>query len=145
MAIAKKYRVVCGEHIRSQDNGYKVAHRVETVISHPEYNSGPGAYPNDIAVLKLVTPLEFTDYVRCFYFSDGNDHVYVNKISILSGWGRLGGGQKLANSLKKVEMRTLSNYECRRTWGGSINDGHICFLDQGKGSCNVRTFFSVSA
>ena len=51
------------------------------------------------------------------------------------------GGGSSANTLKKVNMEKISNWDCSQKWvnvsGAAINDGHICFFEEGKSACNV--------
>lgn len=50
-----------GEHNTTQETDREVIHQVDTIVAHFKYN--PQTYNNDIALLKLATPITFTKYI----------------------------------------------------------------------------------
>ena len=47
--------------------------KVETIFIHPKYN--PQTFSNDIAVLKMAKPAEFTAFVRPVCMWEGSDNL----------------------------------------------------------------------
>jgi len=43
------------------DHGTEATHRVETIITHNRYR--PNTYHNDIALIKLATPIRFSRFI----------------------------------------------------------------------------------
>ena len=66
---------------------YGVERGISRVISHPDYIDG--GFREDIAMLKLTTPVEFTDYVRpaCLATSDNEEEDYGATNCSVAGWG----------------------------------------------------------
>lgn len=50
-----------GEFDMLVDHGNEATHQVETIITHNRYR--PETYHNDIALIKLATPIRFSRYI----------------------------------------------------------------------------------
>lgn len=50
-----------GEFDMLVDHGNEATHQVETIITHNRYR--PETYHNDIALIKLATPIKFSRYI----------------------------------------------------------------------------------
>lgn len=53
--------VYSGEFDVLVDHGNEATHNVETIMTHNKYR--PDTYHNDIALIKLATPIKFTRYI----------------------------------------------------------------------------------
>lgn len=53
--------VPSGEFDVLVDHGNEATHNVETIITHNNYK--PKTYHNDIALIKLATPIKFSRYI----------------------------------------------------------------------------------
>ncbi|XP_046602863.1 venom protease-like isoform X1 [Neodiprion virginianus] len=84
--------------------------RIESSTIHPDY-SKPRHY-NDIAVVRLKTPVRYSEYVRpiCLPPDDGN--LYENAAVTLTGWGDVKSDGKASPLLHKVEINVISNSQC---------------------------------
>lgn len=62
-------------------------HYISDIVSHPEYNSD--TYNNDIAILKLLIPADFSDVVRpvCLWKDSTNYENVANRPGTVVGWG----------------------------------------------------------
>ncbi|XP_069011772.1 transmembrane protease serine 9-like [Embiotoca jacksoni] len=119
-------------------NPNEVSRTVATIILHPNYDSSTSN--NDIALLRLSSPVEFTDYIRpvCLaasgsVFNNGTD-------SWVTGWGAVkeGGSLPFPETLQEVEVQVLGNRQCNCLNGvGTVTDNMICagVLAGGKDSC----------
>lgn len=107
-------------------------------------------HPNDIALLKLVTPLRYTPTVKPISLPARDSP--VDGDVILSGWGSIGSdGQTMPNTLRKVTLPIVSLDTCVNRWrsikGNSvdINYSNVCAgpLSGGQAPCNVSFFSSL--
>uniref|UniRef100_A0A668TNF0 Peptidase S1 domain-containing protein n=1 Tax=Oreochromis aureus TaxID=47969 RepID=A0A668TNF0_OREAU len=114
------------------ENPNKVSRNVAKIILHPNYDSE--TYDNDIALLRLSSPVRFTDYIRpvCLaasgsVFNNGTD-------SWVTGWVAL----PFPQTLQEVEVPVVGNRQCNCLNGvGTVTDNMICagVLAGGKDSC----------
>uniref|UniRef100_A0A3B4H0L3 Testisin-like n=1 Tax=Pundamilia nyererei TaxID=303518 RepID=A0A3B4H0L3_9CICH len=119
-------------------NPNKVSRNVVKIILHPNYDSK--TYDNDITLLRLSSPVRFTDYIRpvCLaasgsVFNNGTD-------SWVTGWGAVKEGVALPfpQTLQEVEVPVVGNRQCNCLNGvGTVTDNMICagVLAGGKDSC----------
>ena len=56
---------------------------------HPNYNPNGNGFPNDIAVLRLSSPLTLNDKCQAAKLDTGNN--FNNQPAVITGWGRLYG------------------------------------------------------
>ena len=81
------WKISLGRQNLEGENPNEVSRDVAQIILHPNYDSDSS--DNDIALLKLSSPVSFTDYIRpvCLaasgsVFNNGTD-------SWVTGWGRI--------------------------------------------------------
>ncbi|ROL48631.1 Serine protease 27 [Anabarilius grahami] len=111
---------------------------VRAVIKHPSYNNVTN--DSDIALLKLSSPITFTDYISPVCLAaDGS--VFNSGIeSWITGWGNIDERVSLPspNVLQEVEVPVIGNRQCNCLYRvGNITDNMICagLLEGGKDSC----------
>uniref|UniRef100_A0A668RVY8 Peptidase S1 domain-containing protein n=1 Tax=Oreochromis aureus TaxID=47969 RepID=A0A668RVY8_OREAU len=114
------------------ENPNKVSRNVVKIILHPNYDSVTNN--NDIALLRLSSPVRFTDYIRpvCLaasgsVFNNGTDNW-------VTGWVAL----PFPQTLQEVEVPVVGNRQCNCLNGvGTVTDNMICagVLAGGKDSC----------
>ncbi|KAL3967662.1 phylloquinone omega-hydroxylase/docosahexaenoic acid omega-hydroxylase [Sarotherodon galilaeus] len=133
-----RWTVSLGLQSLQGENPNKVSRNVVKIILHPNYDSE--TYDNDIALLRLSSPVRFTDYIRpvCLaasgsVFNDGTD-------SWVTGWGAVKEGVALPfpQTLQEVEVPVVGNRQCNWLNGvGTVTDNMICagVLAGGKDSC----------
>ncbi|CAG7832226.1 unnamed protein product [Allacma fusca] len=132
-AKAEDFRIVAGEHDfdvvdeTSEQNRY-----VSQMWVHPKYNSR--TYKNDIALMKMDTPLKFNDYVKAAVLSNFTDPDQA--AFICAGWGTQYSGGTISSKLRQVELGFFSDTDCRNAYGPTaIADSMICAGSPGKDSC----------
>lgn len=72
---------------------------VSKKIVHPKYNFF--TYEYDLALVKLETPLEFTDHIAPICLP-GTEDLLVGANATVTGWGRLSEGGTLPTVLQEV-------------------------------------------
>ncbi|XP_014208050.1 uncharacterized protein LOC106639117 [Copidosoma floridanum] len=117
---------------------YEQVIRVDYILLHPEYVDN--GFINDIALLRLEKPLEFSDYVRpvCLPAAEPES----GAIGTATGWGQLYEiGRMFPDTLQEVELPLISTEECRRKTLFlplyRITSGMICagVKDGGRDAC----------
>ncbi|XP_071804691.1 trypsin-like [Asterias amurensis] len=132
---ADSYNVVVGSHDIS-DSGESTAssYPLEQIFIHEDYNTI--TLDNDITLLKLSSPVSFSDYVNtaCLPTSD----FPAGSNCVVTGWGN----QETAHrefTLQQVDVPIISNTQCNQpTWyDGHVTDNMICagYASGGKDSC----------
>ena len=127
---------------------------VATIISHPDYDSG--TTNNDVAILKLSTPIEESDLIKYITLPEAGSDPAAGVDAVVAGWyvllcpnlhihhmltakcrGSRGSGVPDTNALQKVTVPIVSREECNTLYSGRITDGMICagFDEGGKDSC----------
>ncbi|KAJ8963549.1 hypothetical protein NQ314_005554 [Rhamnusium bicolor] len=84
---------------------------VEKIIVHPNYSSQ--TYSNDLAILKLTTAADITDYVRpiCLWEDQTSLEAVIGKQGTVAGWGFDENG-KITEELTKAHMPVASQETC---------------------------------
>uniref|UniRef100_A0A668UX66 Peptidase S1 domain-containing protein n=1 Tax=Oreochromis aureus TaxID=47969 RepID=A0A668UX66_OREAU len=117
-------------------NPNAVSRTVTKIINHPNYNSVTNN--NDICLLQLSSPVNFTSYISpvCLAASDSTFYSGVN--SWVTGWGTIGISLPSPQNLMEVEVPVVGNRKCNCNYGvGEITDNMICagLSAGGKDSC----------
>uniref|UniRef100_A0A0A1WFI2 Transmembrane protease serine 6 n=1 Tax=Zeugodacus cucurbitae TaxID=28588 RepID=A0A0A1WFI2_ZEUCU len=96
---------------------------IQTTI-HPQYDQT--RIINDIAILKLDSPVQFTSSVRPVCLPNIN-HNFDNKDAIVAGWGLVKEGGVTSNYLQEATVPIISNRQCRETrYKSKITDVMLC-------------------
>lgn len=94
-----------------------------------------GNYRNDIALLKLEEPLDFSASISAIELA--TKEVPVNSKVTISGWGRTYTRGPISVRLKYNSLKALSQNDCAFSTGINYK-GLICLgHSAGKGACNV--------
>jgi secreted trypsin-like serine protease len=109
---------------------------VSQIFLHPQY-SQTNAPVNDIALIRLATPLSYTNQVQpvCLPSSDSTQTTPPST-GWVTGWGTTSSGGSLSRQLKQVNVPFVSYTSCRNSYGTAINDNLMtCAGITGKDSC----------
>ncbi|XP_030375598.1 transmembrane protease serine 9-like [Scaptodrosophila lebanonensis] len=125
------------EHDRKLSHIQKIDRKVMEVITHPKYNARN--YDNDIAILKLDEPVEFSELLHPVCMPTPG-RSFKGETAIVTGWGALKVGGPTSDTLQEVQVPVMSQDECRKSRYGAarITDNMLCagFVDKGgKDSC----------
>ena len=114
-----------GAHYRlSSSVGTEQDRAVAQIIIHENYTS-PLNYSNDIALMKLVTPVSLNVGVGSACLPDANPTL-VNKTCWITGWGALSFEGRLPNSLMQAEVPLVSKEICLQVYPNGIEDTMLC-------------------
>uniref|UniRef100_A0A3P8VSK8 Peptidase S1 domain-containing protein n=1 Tax=Cynoglossus semilaevis TaxID=244447 RepID=A0A3P8VSK8_CYNSE len=134
--------VYLGRQMKQSSSSHEVNRTIVHIISHPSYNSYNGN--NDISLLKLSSPVNFTNYIRPICLADSNSTFYNGTMGWLTGWGNVALGEPLPppQNLTEVNIPVVGNKECDCAYGkGFIKDTMMCAgsrVDR-KGLCHVMS------
>uniref|UniRef100_A0A1L8EAP4 Putative serine protease sp24d-like protein n=1 Tax=Haematobia irritans TaxID=7368 RepID=A0A1L8EAP4_HAEIR len=103
---------------------------IKRIIVHENY----GNFLNDVALLELMEPLEWSNTIKPIEMADSE--VPSGEDVIVSGWGRLFTGGPIPQRLQWNTLKALTTEECEKAieWG---YDSLICLAHtQNNGVCN---------
>jgi len=127
------YKVLLGLHDRSSTGSSHKAINVLKILKHPEYNS-PNEHSNDIAILKLSTPVQFDNAISTICLPDSD--VPAGKKCVVTGWGETqgtGNNQKLLQvAIPIIDKSTCND---RTHYRGLVDETMICAGEAGRDSC----------
>ncbi|KAF9801678.1 hypothetical protein SFRURICE_018235 [Spodoptera frugiperda] len=107
------FRVKFGEHDRCDKNQQALMTRyVVKVIAH---NFTLTDLSNDIALLKLNKPVEYSYAVKPVCLPTNDDKSYTSQTAIVAGWGAMNETGKWSCTVREAELPVLSNEACRNT------------------------------
>merc|ERR1719309_238340 len=136
----KTYRIKLGVHDHTKRERFVQQYRVPSkmIKVHPDYNNK--TVDNDFAILKLYRPMKYTKQVSrvCLPrdLSPSGGPKFVDKTSIVSGWGTVKENGQPSKVLMEAEVQTMDNSKCLESYGpGKITENMICASAPGKDAC----------
>ncbi|GAB6026967.1 hypothetical protein CHUAL_013636 [Chamberlinius hualienensis] len=111
---------------------------VSDVIVHAKFKLP--TYYNDIALLKLNRPVNYTDYIRPLCLPDeANDPIgdLMGQFATVVGWGTTSFGGRGSGVLRYAEVPIWDNSDCDNVYTQSIEKIYLCagYPDGGKDAC----------
>ncbi|XP_024128743.1 transmembrane protease serine 9 isoform X2 [Oryzias melastigma] len=133
---ASGVNVVLGLQSLQGSNPNRVSRTITTVILHPSWNLF--SLDNDIALLQLSSPVNFTDYISPVCLASTGSTFYSGINTWVTGWVSLPSTQ----TLQEIQEQIVGNRQCKCSYGASygasfITDNILCaeLLEGGKDSC----------
>ncbi|KAI1884808.1 hypothetical protein AGOR_G00230320 [Albula goreensis] len=133
---AADWTVFVGRQSQTGPNPNEESRAVAQIVSHPSYDSDSS--DNDVALLRLSSPVEFTDYILPVCLAADSSSFHTGTDSWVTGFGLTEENGAIANVLQEVEVPVIGNRQCNCLYGvGAITDNMICagLLQGGKDSC----------
>ncbi|KAL4648260.1 coagulation factor IX [Arapaima gigas] len=129
-----------GEHHVHNDEGTESDHQVAEQYLYPHYNPKKSQYNNDVALLRLSTPIAFSDYARpiCLGAYAFTEMVLTKSTtSLVSGWGKMRFEGAESPVLRKVTVPYVHRTECKYSSSDRITRNMFCagYLTELKDSC----------
>ncbi|KAJ8347345.1 hypothetical protein SKAU_G00287460 [Synaphobranchus kaupii] len=130
------WRVFVGRQNQVGANPNELSRNVVRIVPHPNYNDVPN--DNDIALLELSAAVPFNNFIIPACLAAEGSSFHTGTDSWVTGFGRIGEDEGLANTLQEVEVPVRGNRQCNCLYGvGSITSNMICagLLNGGKDAC----------
>uniref|UniRef100_A0A7N6AT25 Peptidase S1 domain-containing protein n=1 Tax=Anabas testudineus TaxID=64144 RepID=A0A7N6AT25_ANATE len=124
---------------QSDPNIYEVNRTVSQVIVNPDYNNT--LLNNDIALMKLSSPVNYTDYIKPICLASNSSQFYNSTLCWATGWNVIVNNQSLQdyNTLQEVQIPVIGNNECSCDYvldgNVDITNNMMCAGQQGNGTC----------
>ncbi|XP_024913430.1 chymotrypsin-like protease CTRL-1 [Cynoglossus semilaevis] len=128
-----------GKLTQSATSIHEVTRPVSQVIIHPDYNNN--TFDMDIGLLKLSSPVTFTDYIRPICLASNSSQFLSSTMCWATGWGKINSDEQLPASapLQQVQIPVVGKKECSCIYGAieaaNITDTMICAGELNKGIC----------
>ncbi|KAJ3656386.1 hypothetical protein Zmor_015468 [Zophobas morio] len=132
---AELFEIHLGTNTLDGSGPYAVKVSADEYILHPEYD--PLTLDNDIGLIWLRLPVEFSDYLKPVDFLPFGELPPVSSAMAI-GWGQIADDDPgLVTDLRYVYVTSVSNPECKIVYGDQITDNMVCAA----GNYNERTCF----
>ncbi|KAM6963885.1 chymotrypsin-like protease CTRL-1 [Tautogolabrus adspersus] len=128
-----------GRETQRGPNVNEVSRSVSRVIVHPNYNNT--LFNNDIALMKLDSPVNFTNYIRPICLASNSSQFHNSTLCWATGWGNVGKDEPLQafHALQEVQIPVIGNKQCSCNYmpepNANITDQMICAGQENKGIC----------
>ncbi|XP_012941486.1 chymotrypsin-like elastase family member 2A [Aplysia californica] len=133
MARSPIDRVTLGLHQRTKMSPWSQQKTVEAVVVHPGFTgfSSPTADPrNDIAMIKLSSPVKLTDAVTIACLST-RDSDFDHSLCFVTGWGHVDAAKRqLADVLQQSKTQALDAKQCRDVFRAMGDDTTVIEVKQ---------------
>ncbi|XP_046893976.1 serine protease 27-like [Hypomesus transpacificus] len=131
-------QVILGAKSLDQTNPNQVASSVAKIICNPNYDDTTSE--NDMCLLKLSSPVTFTNYIQPVCLAAPGSTYNAGIVSWVTGWGTINSDVNLPSprNLQEVDVPIVGNRQCNCNYGvGSITDNMLCagLKAGGKDSC----------
>nr|XP_057908092.1 uncharacterized protein LOC131104668 [Doryrhamphus excisus] len=116
-----------GESNTEDIDGNEVTHNVEAIFKHNNYR--PDTFHNDIALLKLATPIKFTRYMlpACLPESDFAEKVLMKQPhGMVSGFGRTGEDEDASTTMQRLSVPYVARHICQESTDFHISTRMFC-------------------
>ncbi|XP_045899484.1 prostasin-like [Micropterus dolomieu] len=128
--------VYLGRDTQDLPNSNEVSRTVTQVITHPNYDVP--SHNNDIALLRLSSPVTFNDYITPVCLAADGSAFDAGTTCWVTGWGSIRSGVSLPypQNLQEVSVPIVSNSDCNAAYG-TITSNMMCagVAQGGKDSC----------
>lgn len=139
------WEVRVGEHNQKLTETSERTYSVARVFHYPWYRG----YDNDLALMKLTSPIEVNDYVSPICLPEDSAVDFAEKQCVATGWGKVDYNKRGSDVLQKVQIEVYDNSECHRAYFPKFKIGirqwHLCAGTKigGKGTCHVSLMMLI--
>ncbi|TKS74938.1 Chymotrypsin-like elastase family member 3B [Collichthys lucidus] len=101
---------------------------VERIVVHPHWDDNCLSCGNDIAMIKLASPVDLNDKVQPSCLPESGQIVPNNDPCYITGWGRLYSGGPIASKLQQALLPVVGHSICSRSdwWGSTVKTTMVC-------------------
>jgi len=131
------YAYLGAHNLYDTESGRKIIYTTE-FVAHPEYDMESIA--NDVSLVRLPagSVTEYTDHIKPACLPPrGFQESQLGNIDLFAvGWGKTNNLANISPVLNQLEVRLISNSECRKSYGDIIRSTNICAEgNNGTGTC----------
>ncbi|XP_069122016.1 chymotrypsin-like protease CTRL-1 [Argopecten irradians] len=109
--------------------------RVKSMIEHPDFD---GLARNDVAIIKLTSPVKFNKYIQPMPRLANSSMDFMNRTCYVTGWGYTSGqAGSTARVLQQLNTPVIPNAECQDNIlvNYTVTDDMICTDSEPKNTC----------
>ncbi|KAM6924877.1 transmembrane protease serine 11D [Xenentodon cancila] len=122
------FRVVAGLKVLSAPGAHSQIRFIREIKMHDDYNDM--TYDNDITLVLLSSPLNFTDYIQPVCTPQNVSHEFILNFShcFITGWGSTYYKGHLTSGLQEAEVELIDRGRCNQpSWyDGNITENMLC-------------------
>ncbi|XP_050027683.3 coagulation factor IX-like [Dermacentor andersoni] len=127
-AQSSQLQVLLGKHNQFASEPHQLAVRIEKVLTHPDYDSD--SQDADVALVKLDSDVEFSDYVRPVALGDPDfvEKEFFSKPDVhgvVSGWGRTDEADH-SKVLQEIRVPIKTAVVCKASTELEVTDNMFC-------------------
>ncbi|XP_061592447.1 chymotrypsin-C-like [Cololabis saira] len=122
----RQYRVALGKHNLVDTDAGQVFMGTSNIIVHEKWS--PVFIRNDIALMKLESPVEFSNTIMAACLPTAGFLLPHNNPCYITGWGRLSTGGPIADNLQQALLPVVDHANCTKPdwWGFMVSDKMLC-------------------
>ncbi|XP_060930795.1 chymotrypsin-like elastase family member 2A [Limanda limanda] len=126
ISSGREYRVGLGKHNLIENEAGAVFMGTANIIVHEKWN--PFFIRNDIALIKLETPVSFSDSIMAACLPAAGFLLAHNEPCYVTGWGRISTGGPIADILQQALLPVVDHATCTKPdwWGSQVKDTMVC-------------------
>ncbi|XP_055366192.1 elastase 2 like isoform X2 [Betta splendens] len=123
---SREYRVALGKHNLAETEDKAVFMATADIIVHEDWNSF--FIRNDIALIKLVSPVTVTDIIKPACLPPADFILPNNAPCFVTGWGRTTTGGPLPDILQQALLPVVDHATCTKSdwWGSQVKETMVC-------------------
>ncbi|XP_061447603.1 serine protease 33-like [Rhineura floridana] len=124
MQLVSQYDILLGAHQLLNLSSHVEEFRVERIFLHPNYNGQPDS-SGDIALLKLRSPVNFTNYILPICLPKSSTQLSPEADCWVTGWGDIQNGVPLPTplTLQELHVPLISREACNKLFNSvQVND-----------------------
>ncbi|XP_061564540.1 prostasin [Cololabis saira] len=133
------WKLYFGRNTQAGPNVNEVSRTVTKVIVHSNYNDT--LYNNDIALMRLSSPVTYTNYIRPICLASSSSQFHNGTSCWATGWGDIRASEPLPNNvpLQEVKIPIIGNKQCTCNYipakEATITSNMVCAGQENKGIC----------
>ncbi|XP_029993952.1 chymotrypsin-C-like [Sphaeramia orbicularis] len=122
----REYRVALGKHNLKETEEGAVFMGTANIIVHEKWN--PLFIRNDIALIKLASPVTSSDTIMAACLPDNGAVLPHNEPCYVTGWGRIYTGGPIADILQQALLPVVDHPTCSKPdwWGPQVTENMVC-------------------
>ncbi|XP_076019527.1 chymotrypsin-like elastase family member 2A [Genypterus blacodes] len=126
ISSGRQYRVALGKHNLKETEEGAVFMNTATIVVHEKWN--PFFIRNDIALIKLETPVTFSEAVMAACLPAAGVALPHNEPCYVTGWGRIYTGGPIADILQQALLPVVDHATCSKPdwWGSQVTTNMVC-------------------